>query len=45
MKHDLFLGTIIGIIVGLAFAETLTPYLPFVVLLGVLVLAKIITVK
>ena len=45
MKNDLFLGTVIGVIVGLAFYTTLTPYLPFIVILGVLLMTKVIHVK
>lgn len=42
MKHDLLFGVLVGAIVGLVFTSHLTPYLPFLIIAAVLVMAKVI---
>ena len=42
MKHDLLFGVLVGTIVGLVFTAHLTPYLPFLIIAAVLVMAKVI---
>ena len=45
VKHDLLLGILVGVILGIVFTGTLTPYLPFIVILTVLWMAKVIQFK
>ena len=45
MKHDLLFGILVGAIVGLVFMAHLSPYLPFLVIAAVLVMAKVINLK
>jgi len=45
MKHDLFLGILVGVILGLVFTAELAPYLPFIVITAVLVMAKVLHLK
>lgn len=42
MKRDLFMGILVGSVLGLVFTTTLTPYLPFIVILTVLLAVKVI---
>lgn len=42
MKHDLLFGILVGTILGLVFTAHLTPYLPFIIVVAVLVMAKVI---
>ncbi len=42
VKHDAFVGVLIGLILGLTFTSQLTPYLFVVVILAVLYGAKLI---
>ena len=42
MKRDLFLGILVGAILGLVFTPTLTPYLPFIVIMSVLLATKVV---
>ena len=45
MKHDLLMGLFIGLIVGLVFTEQLVTHLPFIVILTILLMAKVINIK
>ena len=45
MKHDLLFGILVGLILGLVFTAHLTPYLPFLVIATVLVMAKVVNIK
>ncbi len=42
MKRDLFLGILVGSILGLVFTSTLAPQLPFIVILAVLLMTKVV---
>ncbi|MFT5208210.1 MAG: hypothetical protein ACI9CF_001979 [Candidatus Omnitrophota bacterium] len=42
MKNDLLLGILIGSVIGLVFTTTLTAHLPFIVILTVLLMTKVI---
>lgn len=42
MKRDLLLGILVGAILGLVFTPTLTPHLPFIVILAVLLMTKVV---
>ncbi len=42
MKRDLFLGILVGATLGLVFTPTLTPYLPFIVIMAVLLATKVV---
>lgn len=45
MKNDLLLGILLGSILGLVFTASLAPHLPFIVILAVLLMAKVIHIK
>ena len=45
MKHDLLFGILVGAVLGLVFTAHLQPYLPFLVIATVLVMAKVINIK
>lgn len=42
MKRDMFLGILVGAILGLVFTPSLTPYLPFIVITAVLLATKVV---
>ena len=42
MKHDLLVGILVGATLGLVFTSTLAPHLPFIVILTVLLMTKVI---
>ena len=41
MKHDLLMGLFIGVSVGLVFTTQLAPYLPFIVIVTILLIGKV----
>ena len=45
MKHDMLVGITAGLIIGLTFTAHLTPLYPFILVVGVLLLAKVISTK
>ena len=45
VKHDLLLGILVGTILGLVFTSTLSAHLPFIVIITVLLMAKVISLK